>query len=39
MRLEAKDLKPCKGRMHGFNGSVNEPIGMVELLVKLGEGD
>ena len=39
MRLEAKDLKPCEGWICGFNGALTTPIGYVELLVTLGQGD
>lgn len=39
MRMEAKDLKPCQSRIHGFSGNTTVPAGMVELPVELGIGD
>lgn len=39
MMIEAKNLKPCQSRIHGFNGSTTIPVGMVELPVELGVGD
>ena len=39
MKMEAKDLKPCQCRIHGFDGSANIPTGMVELPVELGNGE
>lgn len=39
MMLEENDLKPCKSRIQRFKGTTAEPIGYVELLMVLGEGD
>ena len=39
MKMEAKDLKPCQSRVHGFNGSATIPTGIVELPVELGIGE
>jgi len=39
MKMEAKDLKPCKTCIHGFNGASTELVGYVELLLELGSGD
>ena len=38
MKLETKDLKPSKARIHGFNGAATEGVGYVELPVELGQG-
>lgn len=35
MKMEAKDLKPCQSRIHGFNGSAIVPTGTVELPAEL----
>ena len=39
MKMEVKDLKPSKARVHGFNGAATDAIGFVELPVELGEGE
>ena len=36
MKMEAKDLKPCQSRIHGFNGRATIPTGVGELPVELG---
>lgn len=38
MKMEAKDLKPYKVRIYGFNCAAIEAVGFVELPVELGEG-
>lgn len=30
MKMEAKDLKPCQSRIHGFNRSATIPTGVVK---------
>ena len=39
MKMEAKDLKPCQSRVHGFNGSATIPTGVTELPMELGVGE
>ena len=39
MKMETKDLKPSKARIHGFNGAVIDAVGYVELPVELGQGE
>lgn len=38
MLLEAKDLKSCKARIHGFNSITTNVVGYVELPMELGDG-
>ena len=30
MKLETKDLKPSKARIHGFNGAATDAVGYVD---------
>lgn len=39
MEMEGKDLNPCQLHIHGFDGSANKPIGMVEMPVELETGE
>ena len=39
MKMETKDLKPSKARIHGFNGATTDAVGYVELPVELGQGE
>ena len=39
MKLETKDLKPCRATIHGFNGASSSPVGVIALPMELGEGD
>ena len=39
MKMETKDLKPSKARIHSFNGAATDAVGFVELPVELGEGE
>ena len=36
MKMETKDLKPSKARIHGFNGAATDSVGYVELPVEQG---
>jgi len=38
-KMEAKDMKPCKTHIHGFNGVAAEVVGFVELPTDLDCSD
>ena len=39
MKLSMSDVKACQNKVHRFTGQAIQPIGVISLLVELGEGE